>query len=350
MAEFIDALADHAFESGAIDLFLAEDQVPRMRIDGDLEPIGKDLLDFETIASFWKRCGVDPDTEMERDLSYQVPDGKRLRVNLYHSLGNLAAVLRPIEEVIPTYADLGIPQDLLTPWLQRRSGLVLVTGPTGSGKSTTLAASLQWINENQKRHIITLEDPVEYLFANDQSFFSQREIRSDTENFANALRASLRQSPDVILLGEIRDEETALIALQAAETGHLVLATLHCSGVNDTIERLIHLFDSKNRESALNLLAMHLIGIVSQQLLPRKAGGLFVALEHMENQGATRKWIRDQNYGELGDHIGRGDSPQNCSFLRYLVAATEQDIVEEEVARSAAPNAQDYDRAIRGLS
>jgi pilus retraction protein PilT len=350
MAELIDQLAEHAFQSGAIDLFLAEDQIPRMRVDGDLRIIGDTPLEFDTISTFWKRCGADPDTECERDLSYQIPGGQRLRVNLYHTLGNLAAVLRPIEEIVPSFDELGIPGDILTPWLQRRSGLILVTGPTGSGKSTTLAACLQWINQHHRRHIITIEDPVEYLFRNELSFFSQREIRSDTENFADALRASLRQSPDVILLGEIRDEESALIALQAAETGHLVLATLHCSGVNDTIERLIHLFQTAQRESALSLLSMHLVGVLSQQLLPRKTGGLFVALEHLFNEGATRKWIREQNYGELGDHLNRGDSPQNCSFLRYLVAATEQDIVDKAVARSAAPNPQDFDRAVRGIS
>lgn len=350
MAEFIDSLAEHAFESGAIDLFLAEDKIPRMRINGELEHIGEEPLSFDLIAGFWKRCGADPEEELERDLSYQVPNGKRLRVNLYRTLGNLAAVLRPIEEEIPTFAELGLPESLLTPWLDRRSGLILVTGPTGSGKSTTLAACLQWINERHRRHIITIEDPVEYLFRNKYSYFSQREINADTEDFSRALRASLRQSPDIILLGEIRDEETALIALQAAETGHLVLATLHCNGVTDTIERLIHLFQADHRDSALNLLSMHLIGILSQQLLPRKGEGLFLALEHMHNEGASRKWIRNQSYGDIGDLLNRGDSKENCSFLRYLVAATQQDLVEEHVARSAVPNPQDFDRAVKGIS
>ena len=341
MAEFIDSLAAHAFDSGAIDLFLAEGENPRMRVDGEIHMISEEPIDFETMSSFWRRCDTNPDTELERDLSYQLPGGKRLRVNLYHALGNLAAVLRPIEENIPNFEQLGLPAHVLTPWVEKRSGLVLVTGPTGSGKSTTLASCLQWVNEHHRRHIITLEDPVEYLFKNELSYFSQREIRSDTDSFATALRSSLRQSPDIILLGEIRDEESALIALQAAETGHLVLATLHCSGVNDTIERLTHLFQPAHRESALRLLSMHLVGILSQQLLPAKNGGLFVAVEHLQNEGATRKWIRDQNYGELADLLNRGDSTSNCSFLRYLVAATEQGMLDQDVARSATPNPQD---------
>ena len=165
-----------------------------------------------------------------------------------------------------------------------------------------------------------------------------------------ALRASLRQSPDIILLGEIRDEETALIALQAAETGHLVLATLHSSGVTDTMERLTNLFTPEQRESALALLSAHLVGVFSQQLLPRSGGGLFLAIEHLHHQAATRNWIRDRKYEEIADHLNRSDSSLNCSFLRYLVAATQQDLIDADTARAACPNPQDFDRGLRGIS
>ena len=185
--------------------------------------------------------------------------------------------------------------------------------------------------------------------ADSSSRISQREVRADTESFSTALRASLRQSPDVVLLGEIRDEESALIALQAAETGHLVLTILHSSGVIDTMERLTNLFSEGQRESAVMLLSLHLIGVFSQQLLPRKDGGLFLAVEHLHNEAAARKWIKERKYPELIDLMHRGDTPMNCSFLRYLVAATQQGILEEDVARSAAPNPQDFDRHIKGI-
>lgn len=349
MSDKISKLAKESFEAGAIDLFLCEGQPPRMRLQNSVTQAEGADLDHETLLSFWKECGADPDSELERDVSYIIPGGRRLRVNLYHTLGLLSAVLRPIEEDIPSFEHLGVPTELFETWLQRRSGLILVTGPTGSGKSTTLASCLQWINERYQHHVVTIEDPVEYLFHNDQCYFSQREVRTDTESFSTALRASLRQSPDVILLGEIRDEESALIALQAAETGHLVLTTLHSSGVIDTMERLTNLFSPGQRESALMLLSLHLIGVFSQQLLPRKEDGLFLAVEHLHNQAAARKWIKERKYPELLDLMHRGDSPLNCSFLRYLVAAAQQELIDVDVARSAAPNPQDFDRAMKGI-
>ncbi len=349
MSELIDELAERSFEAGAIDLFLCEDHPPRMRVHGEVEQAEGEPIKHKILAEFWKRCGADPEKDLERDVSYVIPGGRRLRVNLYRTLGLLSAVLRPIEEDIPSFEHLGVPPDLLEVWLQRRAGLILITGPTASGKSTTLASCLQWINERYQRHVVTIEDPVEYLFHNKKSYFSQREVNADTASFSSALRASLRQSPDIILLGEIRDEESALIALQAAETGHLVLTTLHSSGVIDTMERLTNLFSEPQRESAIMLLSLHLIGVLSQQLLPRKDGNLFLVVEHLHNEAATRKWIKERKYGEILDFMHRGDSPLNCSFLRYLVAATEQDILDHDVARSAAPNPQDYDRAMKGI-
>ncbi len=350
MHETVDRLADEAFRAGATDLFLCEDRVPRLRVQNQIQVQGNSPLSHACLAAFWQACHADPESTLEKDISYVIPGGRRLRVSLYKSLGLLSAVLRPIKDVIPEMAELGAPETLLTNWVSRQSGLVLITGPTGSGKSTTLASALQWVNENQARHIITIEDPIEYLFRNKHSYFSQRELHADTVSFASALRGALRQSPDIILLGEIRDEETAKISLQAAETGHLVLATLHSSNVADSLERLANLFNHDSRQSLLKLLSQHLVGIMSQQLLARKDGGLLLAVEHLQNEAATRAWIRESNVAEISDHINRGDNPANCSFVRFLVAAAQQGYVDESIARQSAPNAQDFDRLLRGIS
>lgn len=338
-----------AFNRDATDVFLREGEPPRIRREGDIATLDAVPVNRDAIETLWRDCGVDPAAHPEADASWQAAPELRLRVNLYHTLGRLAAVLRPIRREIPTLADLGLPAALLESWMRRRSGLLLVTGPTGSGKSTTVAACLDWINHTLPRHIVTLEDPIEYLFSDDRSLFSQREIRQDSGSFANALRASLRQSPDIIFLGEIRDAETALTALQAAETGHLVISTLHSSGVAETLERFSHLLGAQSA-GAIQLLATQLVGIMSQQLLPRIGGGLVPALEYMQNEAATRRWIIEGRHSDLQDHLRRDGGGTNCALLDYLVAATQQGFVEKDVARAVSPRPQDFDRALRGIS
>jgi pilus retraction protein PilT len=345
----LSELIRDAFEQSATDVFLREGEPPRIRREGDLVVLGTQVIGGEELAEIWRSCGLDPATTPEADASWQATEHLRLRVNFYHTLGRLAAVLRPIRSDIPPLAALGLPAPLLESWMCRRYGLILITGPTGSGKSTTVASCLDWINHQLPRHIVTLEDPIEYLFKDDLCLFSQREIRQDTASFASALRSSLRQSPDIIFLGEIRDAETALTALHAAETGHLVLSTVHSSSVAETIERFTHLIDA-NSAGALNLLATQLVGIISQQLLPRIGGGLLPALEYMQNEAATRRWIVDGRLGELQDYLRRAGSETHCSLLDYLVAATQQGFVDAEVARAVSPRPQDFDRALRGIS
>ncbi len=350
MQNRIDKLADWAFQTKATDLFLHEGEIPRVRTNNQITSTSEPPLERKELEDFWLHCRADPEKNQEQDTSHITPGGRRIRVNLYKSMGSLAAVLRPIKSSIPSLEELGAPQGLLTDWISRPAGLIIISGPTGSGKSTTLASALQWVNKNQPRHIVTIEDPIEYLFENDQSYFSQRELHADTPSFASALRASLRQSPDIILLGEVRDEETAKISLQAAETGHLVIVTLHSSGVRDSLDRLTNLFPHSMRDGLLKLLSQHLIGILSQQLLPRPDGGLLLAVEHLQNEAATRSWIKDNNLAEISDHLNRTDNAANCSFLRYLAAAVQQGYLETEVARQAAPNTQDFDRILSGIS
>lgn len=338
-----------ALSEATTDVFLVEGEPPRIRRDGEVVMLHPGPISRAAMEGFWRECGGDPDGHRETDLSWQMPEGHRLRVNLYRTLGRLAAVMRPIRREVPGLADLGLPAPLLESWMQRRFGLVLVTGPTGSGKSTTVAACLDWINRNMARHIVTLEDPIEYLFENERSFFSQREIRLDTDDFSNALRSALRQSPDILFLGEIRDPETAMTALHAAETGHLVISTLHSSSVVETIDRFTHLIDNSS-VGALSLLASQLVGVVTQQLLPKLGGGIFPALEYFQNEAATRRWILDRKLTELQDHLLKSSGGTCCSLLDYLVASTRQGFIDPDIARSACPRPQDFDRAMRGIS
>jgi len=301
------------------------------------------------MQEFWKSCGIEPGSCLEADVSWRVPGGGRLRVNLYHTLGRLAAVLRPIRAAIPTLDELGLPGPLLESWMRRRFGLILVTGATGSGKSTTVASCLNWINLNLSRHIVTLEDPIEFLFTNEKSLFSQREIRHDSADFATGLRSALRQSPDILFVGEIRDAETAVTALHAAETGHLVISTMHSSGVAETLDRFTHLLKTESA-GALNLLASQLVGVISQQLLPRLTGGIFPALEYMQNEAATRRWIQENRLADLQDHLMKSTDSTNCSLLEYLVASVQQGYLDPEIARSSCSRPQDFDRAMRGIT
>lgn len=349
MENNLQKLIRDALSDVATDVFLVEGQEPRIRREGKVVPLDPNPLERSEIEELWKSCGIDPAIAKEADVSWQLSEGKRLRVNLYHTLGRLAAVMRPIRADIPDLAGLAMPFELLESWMTRSNGLVLVTGPTGSGKSTTIASCLNWLNANRAKHIVTLEDPIEFLFTNDMSLFSQREIRLDTHSFATALRAAMRQSPDVIYLGEIRDTESALTALQASETGHLVVSTMHSGSVTETVDRFINLV-GEGGEGAVQMLASQLVGVISQRLLPRLGGGLFPALEYFQNEAGTRRWILERRMPDLQDYINRSDGAQNCSAIAYLVAAVKQDFLDLEVARGACAKPQDLDRAMRGIS
>ena len=350
MSSMIESLIKAAFENKASGIFLSAGHVARMKVNGQLMIAGDEAIESEDMIAFWKRCGADPEYDGDRDSSYVAHNGVRFRVNLHRHLGNLGAVLRQINTEIPEIESLGLPVELLTRWVSAPSGLVLITGPTGSGKSTTLASSLEWLNQNSAKHIVTIEDPIEYLFESKKSLFTQREVHTDTDSFARGLRSSLRQAPDVILLGEIRDPETAKIALQAAETGHLVLATLHSANVSETIERLTNLFPSQDRESQLQLLSNMLIGICCQVLLPSAYGGLHLVTEHLENTGVIRNYVRESRIPEIVDFIGRGDNPNNKLFMDALVEATQKGHLTQEEASTASGNESDFDRAMRGIS
>jgi pilus retraction protein PilT len=348
---FISELATVALRNGASDLFLAEDAPARFKVGGVMQESIARPVSRQDLLDFWRGCGGDPVEQTDLDAAWRLEDGPRFRVNFHKHLGRLGAVMRQIRTQIPNMESLGLPEGILTNWLSRRSGLILVTGPTGCGKSTTIASCLEWINSTRASHIVTIEDPVEFVFSDRTSFFTQREVGLDTPTFADGLRHAMRQAPDVIFVGEIRDSITAITALQAAETGHLVFSTLHSPNIAETIDRLVHLVPPDQRDVMLSLLSNQTIGMLSQRLLPAADGkGSTLICESLEVEAAARDWLRQMDIPALSDFIARGGNPHNKSYMQALVEATRQGRVTFDTALSTAPNASEFSRAMRGIS
>lgn len=350
MVELIDRICVAARENHASDIFLHEGRAPQIRLEGKIMDFGEQPIPPEIMRDFWRTCGADEKTQ-DLDTSFTSSDGGRFRVNLFRSLGDFSAVLREIKVVVPDLEALHLPVELLTNWVSRPAGLVIVAGRTGSGKSTTLASTLQWLNQHIARHVVTIEDPIEFLFQNQACFFSQREIGIDTTSFDEGLRRALRQSPDVIFVGEIRDHASAVTALQAVETGHLVLTTLHSSTVSETVDRFIQLFPSNDREGAQRILGNLLLGILCQQLVPSKEGFLVPVLEFLENEGVSRKYIQESRTTELADLVEHGEGTNNAqSFLQSLATMVQAGIVLQETALEYCSNPHELSRILRGIS
>ena len=304
MKEKIEYLLRSAFELKASDIHLTVGTPPIVRMNGELKRFGKEILkpaDTEGMAKaiipehLWDQLKE----QGELDFSHGIPGVSRFRINTFYQRSCLAMAIRIVPTKIPTIEDLELP-DILKKIAEKPQGLVLVTGPTGSGKSTTLAAMINYMNERMSKHIITLEDPIEYLHKHRHSIIDQREIGFDTKNFANGLRSSLRQDPDVILVGEMRDLETIHTAITAAETGHLVLATLHTSSAATTIDRIIDVFPPSQQAQIRIQLASVLVSIISQRLFPtpdRK--GQKAALEILINNAAIANLIRNEKVHQI---------------------------------------------------
>ena len=312
MHDGIDGLLRQAVELGASDVHLSVGKPPAVRLNGHLQQFGKDdkLLPADTDAMAqellseeqWKGFMQNGDL----DLAYSIGGVGRFRVNIFRQRNSTGLVLRLINSKIPPLEALGLPpilQELTT----KPRGLILVTGPTGSGKSTTLAAMINVINETRNDHIITLEDPVEYIHHHKKSVVNQREIGADCESFAKGLRAALRQDPDVILVGEMRDLETISIAITAAETGHLVFGTLHTSSAAQTVDRIMDVFPPYQQQQVKVQLAETLQGIIAQQLIPRDdKQGRVAAVEILVATPAVRNLIREGKTHQLVSSIQTG--------------------------------------------
>lgn len=295
----IDALLDIVVDRNCSDLHISTDSPPVVRDDGALKRLNfEKFTPQQTQRMLYEIISDDQiqrfETTLELDFSYALPKGRaRFRVNLYRDRGAVAAAFRLISSRIPTVRELNLPP-ILDQLTERPRGLILVTGPTGSGKSTSLAAMINHININTAVHIITIEDPIEYLHTHKMSLINQRELGQDTKSFNNALRASLREDPDVLLVGEMRDVETISLAITAAETGHLVFATLHTNNAAESIDRMVDVFPPGQQEQIRVQLSNNLVAIISQQLLPRASGkGRIPANEIMIATPAIRNLIRE---------------------------------------------------------
>ena len=296
----------------------------------------------ELVEQIYKLAGRDIDKFRELgddDFSFAIRDVSRFRVNTFKQRGSYAAVIRVITFTLPDYKDLLIPETVIN-LANESKGLVLVTGPAGSGKSTTLSCIVDKINKTYNKHIITLEDPVEYLHRHDKSIVSQREIHLDTENYVTALRASLRQSPDVILLGEMRDAETISVAMTAAETGHLILSTLHTIGAANTIDRIIDVFPSEQQHQIALQLSMVIKAVVSQQLVPAIDGSLVPAFEVMTVNPAIRNMIRENKVPQIEGVIYSCDTGEMISMDTSLFKLVQQGVITKDTAMDFAVNSE----------
>lgn len=352
MQQNINSILDAAEQQEASDVFLQENETPRLKVNEQISVFGEEPFSLAEITAFWQACGGNPnaDGDMDRDTGFVSRTHTRYRVSLHRTMGRLGAVLRRIKTKVPSLKSLGAPEWLLTRWGAREHGLILVTGPTGSGKSTTIASLLQWMNENLVRHIVTIEDPVEYQFTARRCYITQRQVGRDTRTFASGLRAALRQAPDVIFVGEIRDYETALTALQASETGHLVVSTMHSEKVADTMERYLNLFPAEDTKHGTNLLANQLSGVLCQKLVPSADGGLHLLVEHVENAGAMRDWIARRELDNIDQYIARGSDPAAVSFLQSTLDALKAKVITEETAMASVSNESELRRAMRGIA
>jgi twitching motility protein PilT len=275
------------------------------------------------------------------DIAYQADGLPRFRVNGFRQRGSISFAFRVIPKHVPSFEDLRLPQGVRR-LAEEHRGLVLVTGATGSGKTTTLAAMLDHINRTRRLHIVTIEDPIEILHADQGCIVNQREVGLDTESFLAAIRRVLRQDPDVILIGELRDAETAETALKAAESGHLVFSTMHTIDAAETINRMIEFFPAVKQEQIRSILAGVLRGVVSQRLLPRVQGGRVAAVEVMVTNSRIGDLIRDQKVEEVPDAIAEGEFFDMQTFTDALIELVLSGEIDQEVAANAATNRHDF--------
>jgi twitching motility protein PilT len=340
----VDVLLEELWNAGGTDLLLTAGMPPQIRVHGELFAVqGADVLtrdDTDALLAevLTEEQGGHWDATHEYDFSFSWRDDARIRGNAFTQRGDTAVALRMIPRQIPTMADLGLPP-VLYDFAKKHQGLVLVTGPTGSGKSTTLAAVIDQINTQRACHIITVEDPIEYVHDHKRSAVNQREVGSDTASFPDALRSALREDPDVLLVGEMRDLESIRFALTIAETGHLVFATLHTNDTAQSLARIIDVFPAEQQAQVRVQLAAALTGVVYQRLIPRTTGGLVAAYEVMVADSAIRNLIKEGKTHQLRNSLITGQREGMVTLEQSLSALVQAGTVsyDDAAARSLYP-------------
>ncbi|HMQ09189.1 MAG TPA: type IV pilus twitching motility protein PilT [Candidatus Nanoperiomorbaceae bacterium] len=349
----IEILLQEVINQRASDLHLQVGLPPILRVDGSLAPINNTpVLSIEAVEKLIFSI-LDQDQQQilmkdkEFDFSFAFGDLGRFRVNAFHERGNLAAALRLIPNEIPTIAELGLPR-VIEKFADFPRGLVLVTGPTGSGKSTTLAALVDKINDEKAHHIITIEDPIEFTHKSKRSVVVQREVHYDTYSFNAALRSALREDPDVVLIGEMRDLETISAAITIAETGHLVFATLHTNSAAQSIDRMVNVFPPHQQPQIKIQLANILQAICAQRLVPAIGGGRLAAAEVLLANSAVRNIIREGKTHQLDSVIQTGAAEGMQSMDRTLVQMVQGGQITYEEAKNFAVDLAEFDRMMKG--
>jgi twitching motility protein PilT len=344
MTPLVNRLLRFAVERGASDLHISAGERPMVRISGDLCPVDLPMLSkdeahacvFDVMNDGQRRVFQE---KLEIDFAYRLDENSRFRVNAFvHNRGE-SAVFRLIPTKIPRFEDLGLPP-VVAKFCEEEKGLVLVTGPTGSGKSTTLASMIDYLNETMSGHILTLEDPIEFVHQTKRSLISQREIGSQSHSFNAALKSALREDPDVILVGELRDRETIQLALTAAETGHLVFGTMHTASAPKTVDRIIDVFPGNEQAQIRAMFSESLVGVVSQMLIKKKTGGRAAALEILTGTPGVRNLIREGKTHQIGSMLQVGAKSGMQTMEAAVADLVARKVISLQDARERLPSSE----------
>lgn len=342
----IAELLTFSVKNGASDLHLSAGLPPMIRVDGDMRKVNVPALDHKTVHGLVydimnDKQRKDYEEFLETDFSFEIPDLARFRVNAFNHNRGAGAVFRTIPSEILSLEDLGTPP-IFKEIADTPRGLVLVTGPTGSGKSTTLAAMIDYINAKSYEHILTIEDPIEFVHQSKKCLLNQREVHRDTLGFNEALRSALREDPDIILVGEMRDLETIRLALTAAETGHLVFGTLHTTSAAKTIDRVIDVFPAAEKTMVRSMLSESLRAVISQTLMKKVGGGRIAAWEIMIGTPAIRNLIREDKVAQMYSAIQTGNAVGMTTLDQYLQDILAKGLVTKQDARAKAANKETF--------